>query len=162
MKKFILILLFAFAAPLMRAQTQVPKFEKINPVTDSIVDFAKSFLGTPYKYGTCSPGSFDCSGFTSYVFAHFGYTIPRSSKEYSTLGKEIPLAECRKGDIIVFRGTHPGDKRAGHVGIVISNEGEPLQFIHASSSKNHSGVTITTYLSSAYPARFIKIVRVVN
>jgi cell wall-associated NlpC family hydrolase len=135
----------------------------VNPLTDSVVNFAKSFLGTNYKYACCSPSSgFDCSGFTWYVFNHYGITVPRSSKDYKTFGKEIPIAESRKGDIIVFRGTHPNDKSAGHVGIVISNPGEPLKFIHSSSSTNHSGVTITDYYNSDYPKRFIKIIRVIE
>jgi cell wall-associated NlpC family hydrolase len=127
---------------------------------DSIACYAQTFLGTPYKYGCASTAGFDCSGFTWYVFSHFGYTIPRSSKDYLTLGKDVSIAEARKGDIIVFTGTHAGDKRAGHVGIVISNPGEPLRFIHSSSSSNHRGVVITDYAGSAYPKRFIRICRV--
>jgi len=154
----ILILLF-FAGKFLPAQTVA----RINPVTDSIVDYAKTFLGTPYKYGSASPKSgFDCSGFTYFVFAHYGIPLPRSAKDYAKIGKEVSIAECRKGDIILFRGTHPSDKHVGHVGIVISNPGEPLKFIHASSSIHHSGVTITDYFNSKYPARFIKIIRVIN
>ena len=127
---------------------------------DSIVNYAKSFLGKPYQYGCATGSGFDCSGFTWYVFSHFNYSVPRSSKEYIRFGTDVPMAEARKGDIIVFRGTHAGDERAGHVGIVISNPGEPLQFIHSSSSKNHCGVVITDYPGSNYPKRFIRICRV--
>jgi cell wall-associated NlpC family hydrolase len=133
----------------------------VNPVGDSIVQYAHTFLGTPYKYGCCSPSSgFDCSGFTWFVFKHYGYSIPRSSKDYVNLGKEVSLTECRKGDIILFRGTHANDKSVGHVGIIISNPGEPVKFIHSSSSKNHRGVVVTDYYNSAYPKRFVKICRV--
>jgi lipoprotein Spr len=161
MKKiFFVLILFLFAGKNLSAQgVLVP----INPVTDSIVEFAKSFLGTPYKYASASPkAGFDCSGFTYFVFAHYGFTVPRSAKDYANFGTVVSIAECRKGDIILFRGTHPGDKQVGHVGIVISNKGEPLQFIHSSSSDNHYGVVITDYFNSAYPARFIKIIRVIN
>lgn len=130
-------------------------------LTDSIVSYAQSFLGTPYKYGCASAAGFDCSGFAWYVFAHYGVNVPRGSKEYQTFGKEVPISKARKGDIIVFRGTHPEDKRAGHVGIVISEEGQPLKFIHSSSSDNHRGVVITDYNNSAYPKRFIRICRVI-
>jgi peptidoglycan DL-endopeptidase CwlO len=139
---------------------QAPDSIRTNPLGDSIVSYAKTFLGTPYKYGCASGAGFDCSGFTWYVFAHFGLTVPRSSKDYKTFGQEVPISQSRKGDIIVFRGTHAGDEAAGHVGIVISNPGEPLRFIHSSSSGSHSGVVITDYYGSAYPKRFIKICRV--
>ncbi|HEU4719449.1 MAG TPA: C40 family peptidase [Bacteroidia bacterium] len=131
-------------------------------VCDSIVTYATSFLGTPYHYGCSSPkAGFDCSGFTWYVFGHYGIDIPRSAQAYATVGKEVSLSECRKGDIILFRGTHPGEKRVGHVGIIISGKGEPVKFIHASSSDNHRGVVITDYYSSHYPARFIKVIRII-
>lgn len=133
----------------------------LNPVCDSIVDYARTFMGKPYKYGCATPDGFDCSGFTWYVFSHFGYDVPRSSKAYKSFGKDVPVGEARKGDIIVFRGTHAGDERAGHVGIVISNAGEALRFIHSSSSKNHNGVVVTDFNDSNYPKRFIRICRVV-
>ncbi len=125
---------------------------------DSIVDYAKTFVGVPYKYAHCSPNSgFDCSGFTWFVYNHFGVQIPRSSKDYMTLGTRVTLETCKKGDLILFTGTNPAEKRVGHVGIVISNAGDSLQFIHSSSSENHFGVTITNYYKSAYPKRFIGV-----
>ncbi|MGL4596751.1 MAG: C40 family peptidase [Bacteroidia bacterium] len=139
---------------------QVDSLKKVGVNGDSIVNYAMQFLGTPYKYACASPAGFDCSGFTNYVFAHFGIDVPRSSSAYLNFGKDISLSEARKGDVIVFRGTRREEERAGHVGIVISNPGEPLRFIHASSSKKHPGVVITDYETSAYPQRFIRICRV--
>lgn len=156
-----IIFLLVFPA-LLSAQTP-GKLTVTNPLGDSIVNYAKTFLGTDYRYACSSPSTgFDCSGFTWFVFNHFGITVPRSAKDYKNFGKEVTIEESRKGDIIVFRGTHPNDKSAGHVGIVISNPGEPLMFIHSSSSKNHEGVVITDYKNSAYPKRFIKIIRVLE
>lgn len=156
---FLTLVIFSFIGKNLSAQ----KKDSINPLTDSVVAYAKTFLGTCYKYGCASPQSgFDCTGFTYFVYKHYGIDLPRSSKDYANFGKEVPITKCRKGDLILFRGTHPGDKRVGHVGIVISNEGEPLQFIHSSSSKNHCGVVITDYYKSKYPSRFIKIIRVIN
>jgi cell wall-associated NlpC family hydrolase len=162
MKKLQLAFFFLLIAATAFAQTP-GTLKPINPLTDSVVNFAKKFLGTNYKYACASPNSgFDCSGFTWYVFNHYGINVPRSSSDYKTFGKEIPIEQARKGDVIVFRGTHPNDKSAGHVGIVISNPGEPLMFIHSSSSDNHRGVVITDYKNSAYPKRFIKIARVIE
>jgi peptidoglycan DL-endopeptidase CwlO len=139
---------------------QTDSLQKVSVSGDSLVNYALQFLGTPYKYACASPTGFDCSGFTNYVFAHFGIDVPRSSAAYLKFGKDVAMSEARKGDVIVFRGTRRGEERAGHVGIVISNPGEPLRFIHASSSKKHTGVVITDYETSAYPQRFIRICRV--
>ena len=129
----------------------------VTTVRDSIVDYAKSYLGTPYKYGQASPSGFDCSGFTWYVLNHFNVQIPRASIAYSTLGTRVTLENCQKGDIILFTGTDPTEKRVGHVGIIVSNSNGKLEFIHASSSDNHFGVVITDYYHSAYPKRFIGV-----
>ena len=135
------------------------KTEKINFPPDSLVNYAKSFLGTPYKWGGSSANGFDCSGFVSFVFRHFKITTPHGARDYYKLGKSISIDSCQKGDVILFTGTNYSRKSIGHVGIIISNLGEPLKFIHSSSSKNHWGVTITDYNNSAYPKRFMGIRR---
>ena len=130
---------------------------------DSIVFCAKSQLGVPYKWATSSPGkSFDCSGFTAYVYGSFGITECRSSKGYGALGKRVSLEDARKGDCILFSGTQPGSKTIGHVGIVIENGEDGLKFIHCSSSKKHFGVVITDYHHSGYPERFLEIRRLAS
>lgn len=127
---------------------------------DSLVEVAKAQLGVPYKWATSNPGSsFDCSGFTSYVFGSFDITDCRSSKGYASIGSHVPFAEARKGDCILFTGTSPGSKTVGHVGIVIENNDKGLKFIHCSSSKNHYGVVITDYETSGYPKRFLEVRR---
>ncbi|MDX2362494.1 MAG: NlpC/P60 family protein [Crocinitomicaceae bacterium] len=127
---------------------------------DSIVQLAQEQLGIPYKWATSSPNvSFDCSGFTSYVYSTAEVTCSRSSSAYATLGTEVPLSECRQGDCIVFAGTAPGSRTPGHVGIVISNTEEGIKFIHCSSSKNHFGVVETDYYLSNYPKRFLSVRR---
>jgi cell wall-associated NlpC family hydrolase len=127
---------------------------------DSIEMHAKSQLGVPYKWGTSNPDvSFDCSGFTSYVYGEMNLTCSRSSSAYSKLGEKIDLKDCRKGDCIVFAGTARGSRTPGHVGIVLSNTEEGIKFIHCSSSKNHYGVVITDYYESGYPKRFLEIRR---
>jgi len=131
--------------------------------TDSLLTLAKAQLGTPYKYGTSRPGvSFDCSGFTSYVYGSFGITNCRVSNAYSNLGLPIELTAAQPGDCILFSGTSPSSKTVGHVGIVVQNDADGLKFIHCSSSKSHCGVVITDYYNSAYPRRFLGIRRLYN
>ncbi|MFZ5552437.1 MAG: C40 family peptidase [Bacteroidota bacterium] len=134
-----------------------------NPVTaDSVVNYAKVFVGVPYVWAGCSSSGFDCSGFVYFVFKRFGYKIERSSDGLDKAGISIPLEEASKGDLIVFTGTDPKDRTVGHVGIVVSEKGQPLHFIHASSSKKHPGVVITDYTNSGYPQRFIGIRRLLH
>jgi cell wall-associated NlpC family hydrolase len=129
---------------------------------DSLLLFCKKQIGSNYKYASCTPNSgFDCSGFVYYVFNHFKVNVPRSSSEFMTVGKTIHPDSCKAGDVIVFTGTNVKDRNPGHVGIVISNLGEELRFIHSSSNKKHSGVKISSYKESPYyENRFLKIVRV--
>jgi len=94
-----------------------------------IVRFARHFLGVPYEYGGTSPASgFDCSGFTRYVYAHFGITLPHYSGAQFDRGRRISRAGLRPGDLLFFDGL-------GHVGLYI---GHGL-FIHAP----HSGTRVS-------------------
>ena len=154
MRKGILIVLLYFLAHPTISQ------ENWEQKADSIVMNAMEQIGVPYKWGTCSPNSsFDCSGFTSYIYKASNVICSRSSKAYATLGTSIPLEECRKGDCIIFSGTAPGSRTPGHVGIIVSNNEGAIKFIHCSSSKKHFGVVVTDYYSSGYPKRFLQIRR---
>lgn len=156
MKKFFLIFLLFFSSFL---KAQIGK--TLN--TDSLVTLAKAQLGTPYKYGTSRPGvSFDCSGFTSYVYGSCGITNCRVSTGYTNLGSPVAIKDAQPGDCILFSGTSPSSKTVGHVGIVVQNDADGLKFIHCSSSKSHWGVVITDYYKSAYPKRFMGIRRLCN
>lgn len=124
---------------------------------DSLIAFAKQYLGTQYKYGSCTPDGFDCSGFVYFVFNEFGYRIPRSSFTIAKIGTDVSKENAHKGDLIFFRGTNPADTTIGHIGIIITETGEPIRFIHSSSN---GGVKITAFEDSSYPIRFVKIKRV--
>jgi cell wall-associated NlpC family hydrolase len=111
-----------------------------------------------YKYASTDPKTgFDCSGFITYVFNHFNVQVPRSSIDFTNVGKEVAEANAKRGDIILFTGTHPEERFVGHMGLV--TQGAPdLQFIHSSSGKAH-GVTVTP-LNDYYRTRFVKIIRI--
>jgi murein DD-endopeptidase / murein LD-carboxypeptidase len=128
---------------------------------DSIVEFAKTLLGDNYQYGSCTRSSgFDCSGFVYYVFANFGIKIPRTSFLMADFGREIELKEANKGDMIFFTGTDMKNRTVGHVGIIITDKDQPIEFIHSSSSKTKGGVIITAMNSPHYKKRFLKVKRV--
>lgn len=128
---------------------------------DSLVAFAKKQIGIKYRYANANPKiGFDCSGFVYYVFGHFNIKVPRASMDYEKEGKIIHQDSCKAGDIIVFTGTNTKNRTPGHVGIIISNKGKELNFIHSSSGHKRVGVIITNFKDSPYyKSRFIKIVR---
>ena len=128
-------------------------------IPDSLVAFGKSLVGTPYLYASSDPqNGFDCSGFITYVFNHFGIAVPRSSVDFTNVGIEIPKEFASPGDLILFTGTDSTIRTVGHMGIVESNERGNLLFLHSTSGKAY-GVVISP-LNGYYETRFVKVIRV--
>lgn len=92
---------------------------------NSILDFAKQFLNSPYLWGGKSPFGIDCSGFTQVVFRAFDLNLPRDAYQQAEVGLEIPFEDRLAGDLVFFK--NAADK-IHHVGILIS----PNEIIHAS------------------------------
>ncbi|MFP7707468.1 C40 family peptidase [Trueperella sp. LYQ141] len=80
----------------------------VAPADGSIVGIARAYAGYPYVYGGASPAGFDCSGFTSFVYAQAGHPIPRTSQAQAYAGVQVSAAEAQPGDLVVW---------PGHVGI---------------------------------------------
>ena len=119
----------------------------------SVVEYAKQYLGCKYVSGGSSPESgFDCSGFTSYVYKHFGVTLNRSSKDQIKNGVTVEKSNLQPGDIVVFNNS--SNTSIGHVGIYIGGN----SFIHAANPKE--GVIITSLSSSYYQKRYVGARRV--
>jgi hypothetical protein len=126
-----------------------------------VTAFAQSLEGTPYKYGSTDPTQgFDCSGFITYVFNHFGLNVPRSSIDFTDMQQSIDIKDAKSGDLILFTGTDTTVRVAGHMGILLVIPGKEIQFIHSTSGKA-KGVTETP-LNAYYMARYIKTIRVFN
>lgn len=120
---------------------------------------ASSHLGKKYRYGSKGPSTFDCSGFSGYVFRQFGFQIGASSRDQYTKGKAIDKKNLHKGDLVFFTSRNSG-KNVGHVGIVwdVDEESGAVKFIHSSTTK---GVVISD-LDGAYARRYIGAKRVVE
>jgi cell wall-associated NlpC family hydrolase len=130
-----------------------------NTSADAVVSFAETLIGVKYKYGsTIKENGFDCSGFITYVFNHFGIAVPRSSVDFTKVGVEIPKEFAGTGDLILFTGTDSTIRIVGHMGIVESNERGNLLFLHSTSGKAY-GVVISP-LNGYYETRFVKVIRV--
>lgn len=91
----------------------------------AIVDIARRYVGTPYVYGGASPGGFDCSGFTMYVYAQLGISLPRSSSAQRYAGYVVSASEARPGDLIWAPG-HVGIYTGNGMHIAARSPGTPL------------------------------------
>jgi len=128
---------------------------------DDVIEYAKSFIGKPYRYASADPAKgFDCSGFVSYVFKNFNISLPRGSKEYKSLGVALKPEEFKVGDVLVFNG-YKDKTHIGHVGIICEANGMKSKFIHSTSGKAY-GVTISDLDSKLYTRRFYKCVDVIK
>lgn len=108
----------------------------VSATRTAIVAYAKQFLGNPYVYGgTSLTNGADCSGFTQSVFAHFGITTGRSSRDQAAQGKEISMSAIQPGDLLFYA----SGSYINHVAIYIGDG----KIIH--SSNPATGITITKY-----------------
>lgn len=113
----------------------------------AVVELAKKYLGCPYVYGATGPKSFDCSGFTYFIFKQVGHPIARGGSSQFYQGTSVSKNELQPGDLVFFRDpATAGSYPMTHVGIYIGNN----QFIHASSSKRGSGVKISSLSETWY------------
>ncbi len=99
----------------------------------SVVDYAKQFLGNPYVYGgTSLTNGTDCSGFVKSVYAHFGIYLPRTSSSMRSVGRAVSYNEMQPGDIVCY---------AGHVGIYAGNG----MIVNAIDESHGIGMSSATY-----------------
>lgn len=124
----------------------------LHSLQDELLGYARRWLGVPYRYGSNGPGSFDCSGFTRFVYRSIGYNLPRSSVDQSRIGSRINRSELLPGDLVFFHTR--GGPGVTHVGIYIGQG----YFIHASSGRGH--VTISPLTEGYYYERYLWAVRV--
>lgn len=154
--------LAATASPIVPArQVAYVVTKRPLPRADSVVAFAMRQLGTNYCYAGSTPETgFDCSGFVNYVFARYKIPVPHSTALLISVGQPVPRTEARRGDIVVFTGTATTSTTPGHAGIVISDPGQPLRFVHSSSARRESGVKVSQIEGTDYERRFMQVRRV--
>lgn len=111
---------------------------------DRLISEAKSHLGKPYVYGASGPYSFDCSGFTSYVYRQLGYNLNRTAAGQYSNGSYVSKDQLQPGDLVMF-----GRGYINHVGIYVGNN----QFIHAENGR--TGVVITNMDASYYASSYV-------
>ena len=166
-KKFYISLFIVLAVVLCGAERAVAAAPaaadsvtlRASQVADLIIDEAYKHLGTPYRYGARGPKAFDCSGFTSFVYRKFGYTLSHSSKDQASDGRAVEgtYTDLQKGDILIF-GARGNRRTVGHVGIFIemSADGTDFTFIHAA----RGGVMVSHIQEEYYANRFLAARRI--
>ncbi|MDR1679130.1 MAG: C40 family peptidase [Prevotellaceae bacterium] len=155
-KLLIISLLIAFsqAAFSRTDETSAPRSQ-----VDSLLSFAFNYLGKPYRGGGSGPNSFDCSGFTGFVYGQFGYKLQRSSGAQIVHGIPVRKSDLQPGDLVFFKGRNARAARIGHVGIVSEiNPDGSFQFIHAAVQ---TGVSNDNSAARYYAARYVTARRLI-
>ncbi len=123
---------------------------------DTIIQTARSYRGTPYKFGGTTRAGMDCSALLYHSFNSVNIKLPRVSEDQAKKGEKIKRKDLVVGDMVFFA-TGKKKRKITHAGIVTSVRGKEVRFIHASSS---IGVTESNLSSEYYSKRFIRARRV--
>ncbi len=132
-----------------------PETVVTNGSGSDIASYALQFVGVPYRYGGSSPSGFDCSGFTRYVFAHFGVTLPHGASPQLNCGVEVSRDNLQPGDLVFFHSTYATSSPASHCGIYVGNG----QFVHSASGGNR-GITVSNLSDSYYSRHYLTARRI--
>lgn len=112
----------AAAAAVSRSTSEPRVFpEPTRAARSEVVSIAQKYLGAPYKWGASGPNSFDCSGFTMFVYAQVGISLPHSSRSQINYGERVSRSDLQPGDLVFF------GSPIHHVGIYVGGG----QYIHA-------------------------------
>jgi probable lipoprotein NlpC len=120
--------------------------------SDLVVQKARSYLGTPYRYGGTTSQGMDCSGLLIRSFEAVDLYLPRSTAEQSKLGAKVKPHQLQRGDLVFFATKKPR-RKVSHAGLVTERDGHRgTVFIHASSSR---GVIESSLTEEYYRRRFV-------
>ncbi|RMA66489.1 C40 family peptidase [Ulvibacter antarcticus] len=123
---------------------------------ENIIDFAKTFEGTRYKFGGTTSNGMDCSGLVYTAFEKENVVMPRISRDMATKGVDVQLSDITEGDLVFFKTS----KRhaINHVGIVVEAKPGEILFIHSTTSR---GVIISSMDENYWKNAFVKVKRVI-
>ena len=129
----------------------------VSTKANEVIAYAKTLLGKPYVWGAQGPNSFDCSGFTYYVFKNkAGIVLPRTSSAQSKYGTYVSKSNLKAGDLVFFDTNGANDGNVSHVGMYIGNG----QMIHASYGQKK--IVIANFNDSYYQKAYVNARRVLK
>jgi len=149
---FLLAILFFTSCASQKARVRDEKVDKV-------IQTARSYTGTPYRYGGTTRSGMDCSALTIHSFRTLNMDLPRSAEDQSKVGKEVKLKEVQPGDLVFFA-TGKKKRQITHVGLITEKKAKDnVKFIHASTSL---GVVEDNIYSTYYIQRFRTARRLVD
>lgn len=152
-------LLAVLLAVFVAACASHSKVAKTDSRVEDVIQTARAYLGTPYKYGGTTRSGMDCSGLLLNCFRAIDVTLPRRSIDQSKVGKEVRLDDLQPGDLVFFA-TGRKKNQITHVGLVTERRSrDDIRFIHASTSL---GVVETNIFTDYYQKRFRTARRIIE
>ena len=123
----------------------------------NVIGEARTYIGTPYKWGGNDKRGIDCSGLLVRSFESVGLKIPRTTSQQINIGKKVSLKNSKVGDLVFFA-FGKSRRKVTHVGILSNVYGhKDIDFIHASSSR---GVIETQLIKDYYLKRIRQVKRI--
>ena len=124
----------------------------------TVIQTARSYIGTPYRYGGNNKGGIDCSGLIQQCYKKINVKLPRTAKAQSKIGSSKGWDSIREGDIVYFKFRQKGEKWY-HTGRITKVTKSEVKFIHASTSR---GVVESNLKSDYYRKNVKKFRRVIK
>ncbi|HZY78229.1 MAG TPA: C40 family peptidase [Cyclobacteriaceae bacterium] len=121
---------------------------------DEVISTARTYMGTPYKYGGTTRSGMDCSGLTINAFRSINLSLPRSAEDQAGVGEKVKQKDLQPGDLVFFA-TGKRRRKVTHVGLVTDARRGNVRFIHASTSLG----VIETDLAQDYYAKRYRLAR---
>lgn len=165
MKRIYLLLLISFLLTSCGSSRKPTKAAVLGSSTSyaatkrisKVVDYAKSFEGTRYKYGGTDKRGMDCSGLVYVCFMEEDIALPRVSRDMAKKGVRITLNEIAEGDLVFFQ-TNKNRRVINHVGLVVEERNGEIKFIHSTSSR---GVIVSSLNEDYWKNAFVEVRRVI-
>ena len=130
--------------------------ESPKEVKKGIIDYAKTFQGTRYKFGGTTDAGMDCSGLVYTAFQKENITLPRISRDMATKGILISFKDIEEGDLVFFKTS--SRNTINHVGLVVEAKRGEVKFIH---STTRAGVIISSLDEDYWKKTFVEVRRVI-
>lgn len=137
--------------PFLEAPLEEPR-----EITTEIIEFAKTFQGTRYKFGGTTQEGMDCSGLVCVAFEKENISLPRISRDIATKGTPISLQDVSEGDLVFFKTSRKNV--ISHVGLVVEAKSGEIKFIH---STTQAGVIISSLDEPYWKKTFVEVRRII-